>query len=52
MTASPAIHTSQLTKTYGVNGKTVALQPTTLTVPAGAVFALVGHNGAGKTTLI
>jgi ABC-2 type transport system ATP-binding protein len=52
MTASSAIHTSQLTKTYGVNGKTVALQPTTLTVPAGAVFALVGHNGAGKTTLI
>jgi ABC-2 type transport system ATP-binding protein len=52
MSASSAIHTSQLTKTYGFDGKTVALQPTTLIVPAGAVFALVGHNGAGKTTLI
>jgi ABC-2 type transport system ATP-binding protein len=49
---APAIQTSALTKTYGVDGKTVALQPTTLTVPTGAVFALVGHNGAGKTTLI
>jgi ABC-2 type transport system ATP-binding protein len=44
-----AIQTSGLTRSYG---KTVALQPTTLTVPAGSVFALVGHNGAGKTTLI
>jgi ABC-2 type transport system ATP-binding protein len=46
---SPAISTDQLSKSYG---STVALQPTSLTVPAGAVFALVGHNGAGKTTLI
>jgi len=52
MTAASAIHTSELTKTYGLNGKTIALQPTTLSVPEGAVFALVGHNGAGKTTLI
>jgi ABC-2 type transport system ATP-binding protein len=44
-----AIQTSGLTKSYG---NTVALQPTSLTVPAGSVFALVGHNGAGKTTLI
>jgi ABC-2 type transport system ATP-binding protein len=49
---APAIQTSALTKTYGRDGKTVALQPTTLTVPTGAIFALVGHNGAGKTTLI
>jgi ABC-2 type transport system ATP-binding protein len=52
MPAASAIETSGLTKTYGLNGKTIALQPTTLAVPAGAVFALVGHNGAGKTTLI
>jgi ABC-2 type transport system ATP-binding protein len=45
----PAILTEQLAKTYGSNQ---ALQPTSLNVPAGAVFALVGHNGAGKTTLI
>jgi ABC-2 type transport system ATP-binding protein len=49
---SAAIQTSGLSKTYGINGKTFALQPTTLTVPGGSVFALVGHNGAGKTTLI
>ncbi len=46
---TPAIQTHDLTKGYG---HTVALHPLTLTVPAGAVFALVGHNGAGKTTLI
>jgi ABC-2 type transport system ATP-binding protein len=49
MTALPAIETVALAKSYG---RTVALQPTTLSVPQGSVFALVGHNGAGKTTLI
>ncbi len=44
-----AIQTNQIAKGYG---KTQALLPLTLTVPEGAVFALVGHNGAGKTTLI
>ena len=44
-----AIQTDQISKGYG---KTQALLPTTLSVPEGAVFALVGHNGAGKTTLI
>jgi len=52
MPVEPAIQTFGLTKTYGVKGQTVALQPTTLSVPSGAVFALVGHNGAGKTTII
>jgi ABC-2 type transport system ATP-binding protein len=52
MTATPAIQTFALTKSYGLHGKIVALQPTTLNVPPGSVFALVGHNGAGKTTLI
>ena len=47
--SSAAIQTHALTKGYR---KTTALHPLTLTVPAGAVFALVGHNGAGKTTLI
>jgi ABC-2 type transport system ATP-binding protein len=46
---TPAIQTDALTKGYR---STVALHPLTLTVPRGAVFALVGHNGAGKTTLI
>jgi ABC-2 type transport system ATP-binding protein len=43
------IETNGLAKGYG---RTQALEPTTLHVPEGAVFALVGHNGAGKTTLI
>jgi ABC-2 type transport system ATP-binding protein len=46
---TPAIQTHALAKGYG---HTQALHPLTLTVPRGAVFALVGHNGAGKTTLI
>jgi ABC-2 type transport system ATP-binding protein len=47
--SSPAIQTHALAKGYsGVQ----ALHPLTLSVPRGAVFALVGHNGAGKTTLI
>ena len=46
---STAITTEEISKTYG---KTLALQPASLSVPAGSVFALVGHNGAGKTTLI
>ena len=44
-----AIETHQLAKGYR---STQALHPLTLSVPRGAVFALVGHNGAGKTTLI
>ncbi len=44
-----AIETYALAKGYR---GTQALHPLTLTVPSGAVFALVGHNGAGKTTLI
>ena len=46
---SPAVQTNALAKGYR---STQALHPLTLTVPRGAVFALVGHNGAGKTTLI
>ena len=46
---SSAIQTHDLAKVYR---GTQALHPLTLTVPRGAVFALVGHNGAGKTTLI
>ena len=47
--SSPAIQTNALAKGYR---STQALHPLTLSVPGGAVFALVGHNGAGKTTLI
>lgn len=34
------------------HGKTVALNGLTLTVPQGAIFALLGPNGCGKTTTI
>ena len=47
--STAAIQTHELAKGYST---TTALHPLTLTVPKGAVFALVGHNGAGKTTLI
>jgi len=46
---SHAIHTDGLAKTYG---KTHALSSLSLSVPEGAIYALVGANGAGKTTLI
>ena len=46
---TPAIETHALAKGYRT---TQALHPLTMSVPRGAVFALVGHNGAGKTTLI
>jgi ABC-2 type transport system ATP-binding protein len=43
------IHTQSLSKSYG---KTHALTSLNLSVPQGAIYALVGPNGAGKTTLI
>lgn len=49
MTPSPAIEVRQLAKHIG---KTTLLAPLDLTVPRGAILALIGHNGAGKTTLI
>ncbi len=49
MTPSPAIEAHQLSKRFGT--KTV-LAPLDLTVPRGAIFALIGHNGAGKSMLI
>ena len=47
--AQPAIQTRNLTVRFGRNE---ALSGLDLSVPAGAIFALVGPNGAGKTTLI
>ncbi|HEY4357183.1 MAG TPA: ABC transporter ATP-binding protein [Acidobacteriaceae bacterium] len=49
MTTSAAIEVHGLSKRFG---KATVLEPMDLTVPRGAVLALVGHNGAGKTTLI
>jgi ABC-2 type transport system ATP-binding protein len=43
------IRTFELEKRYG---RRVALQPTTLAIPAGGMTALVGPNGAGKSTML
>src|ERR1700735_679876 len=43
----PALRTDGLGRRYGKVG---GLRDCTLTVPAGAVAALVGPNGAGETT--
>ena len=45
----PTIRTESLTKRFG---RTVAVDGLDLTVPEGAIYALVGANGAGKTTII
>jgi ABC-2 type transport system ATP-binding protein len=45
----PVIDIRGLAKSYG---RTPALQPTSLDIPEGSIFALLGHNGAGKTTLL
>lgn len=40
-------------KTYRVGGRDIpALHPTSLAVPSGQVFGLIGHSGAGKSTLL
>ena len=44
-----AIHTDQLTKTFG---KQVAVDHLSLSVPRGSVFGFLGPNGSGKTTTI
>src|SRR5438093_1994178 len=45
----PVIEIRGLTKRFG---KKLAVDQLSLTVPAGAIFALLGDNGAGKTTTI
>lgn len=47
--ASPAIHTVELTKRFG---GTVALAGLSMTVPRGEIFGFLGPNGAGKTTAV
>jgi ABC-2 type transport system ATP-binding protein len=46
---NPTIHTENLSKRFG---RTLAVDGLELTVPEGAIYALVGPNGAGKTTII
>lgn len=44
-----AIYTEKLSRRFG---KTLAVDAVDLTIPEGAIYALVGANGAGKTTVI
>ncbi len=46
----PALHVENVDVTYG--RALSALRSVSLTVPPGAVVALLGANGAGKTTLL
>ena len=47
---APALHVDSLDVTYG--RALSALRSVSLSVPSGAVVALLGANGAGKTTLL
>lgn len=47
---TPILDIQGLSKTY--DSGLQALQPTSLTIRKGEIFALLGPNGAGKTTLI
>lgn len=49
MTTTPAIDISGLTKSYGDHA---VLRGVDLSVPRGAIVALLGSNGAGKTTTV
>src|SRR5262245_24056119 len=49
MTMDNAIEITRLGKRFG---RKTAVQALSLTVPRGAIFALLGDNGAGKTTTI
>jgi ABC-2 type transport system ATP-binding protein len=46
---NPTIQTNDLSMRFG---QTEVLHEVNLTVPEGAIYALVGPNGAGKTTMI
>ncbi|MDH2344006.1 MULTISPECIES: ABC transporter ATP-binding protein [unclassified Bradyrhizobium] len=50
---TPKIDVSAVTKTFGVDGKTLtAVDDISFTVPAGTTHALVGESGSGKTTAV
>lgn len=49
MQAPPALEVCGISKRYG---RLQALHPLDLSVPRGAIFALLGSNGAGKTTFM
>jgi ABC-2 type transport system ATP-binding protein len=55
MSITPAVHISNLAKTYSSGRKSEtkhALKGVGLVIPEGSFFGLLGPNGAGKSTLI
>jgi ABC-type lipoprotein export system ATPase subunit len=51
--SAPLVHCEGVSRTYGSGPTaTVALQPTTCTIPPAARIALVGPSGSGKSTLL
>ena len=50
VTAEPALQVRDLSVSY--SGAVQALRGVSLSVPEGAVMAVLGSNGAGKTTLL
>lgn len=52
MTQPDPVRVEALTVRYGRAGTRPACADVTLSVPAGAVYALLGRNGAGKSSLV
>ena len=50
--ALPAIHINEVSFSYDIDSKQVALEGVSAVIPSGKTTALVGMSGSGKTTLI
>jgi D-methionine transport system ATP-binding protein len=46
------IDLKQVSKVYGEGSPVVALHPTSLYIPGGDIFGIIGESGAGKSTLL
>lgn len=51
-TSEPAVHVSDIVKTYGGRDEIMAVDSVSFEIESGSVVGILGPNGAGKTTLI